>query len=176
MTRSKRTFFHFSIQITPREYREKKENLCIWQKSDRRSFSNESGLFERATPSPWYFWQNEPCRLINSSGKSFRIFEVFICRRGRPSFFLFIYSLIMIASRSQRDSHCLNVFRLLPLMKGIESSRLIRISMKRRGKKSQNSCKNMSDNHLNFLMNSMSLFLSFAVLLKSISMFDEVRY
>ena len=23
--------------------RQKKENLCIWQKSDRRSFSNESG-------------------------------------------------------------------------------------------------------------------------------------
>lgn len=125
---------------------------------------------------PGIFGKMNPVDLLIVRGESFRIFEVFICRRGRPSVFLFIYSLIMIASRSQRDSHCLNVFRLLPLMKGIESSRLIRISMKRGEKKSQNSCKNMSDNYLNFLMKSMGLFLSFAVLLKSISMFDEVRY
>lgn len=73
-------------------------------------------FLESYSTSPWYFWQNEPCRLINSWGKVLEYLR-FSFAEG-PFFLLFIYSLIMIASRSQRDSHCLNVFRLLPLMKG----------------------------------------------------------
>lgn len=81
---------------------EKKENLCIWQKSDRRSFSNESGLSRELLQS-WYFWQNEPCRLINSWGKVLEYLRFSFAEGGGP-FFIYLFSYYDCIKESKRFS------------------------------------------------------------------------